>query len=59
MNSISRGWQWRKMAMANLSFSFVEFAISPCPPPLSLMPVLDEVGSGKRNLGRKSGFQLV
>ena len=29
------------------------------PPPLLLMPVLDEAGSGRRNLGRLSGFQLV
>ena len=29
------GEKWRKMAMANLPFSFVKFAISPlAPPPL-------------------------
>ena len=27
------GEKWRKMAMANLPFSFVKFAISPLPPP--------------------------
>ena len=27
-----KNYQWRKMAMANLPFSFVKFAISPLPP---------------------------
>jgi hypothetical protein len=29
-----KDYRWRKMAMANLPFSFVKFAISPLAPPL-------------------------
>ena len=29
----NNGEKWRKMAMANLPFPFVKFAISPLPPP--------------------------
>ena len=31
----NNGEKWRKMAMANLPFPFVKFAISPLAPPLS------------------------
>ena len=32
----NNGEKWRKMAMANLPFSFVKFAISPLAPPIKL-----------------------
>jgi hypothetical protein len=39
-----KGEKWRKMAMANLPFSFVKFAISPLAPPPQFMILNKSIG---------------
>ena len=51
------GEKWRKMAMANLPFSFVKFAISPlAPPPCDSVQALGFArGAGAARAKRSDG----